>query len=211
MSSLTTTSINTANGATPLTIGTGNTSGPAIVISSGTDVAIRANTSANVFIANSSGIRANAAVTIANTLTVANTLSVSGQTTLNTVATGANFAGNTTLANVVATTITSTNTVVTSNSLTLGTSSIATSGHSRLPNGLLLQWGTTASIGTSAGGTTTTFPTAFATGTSPYSVVLTPISASGASLRVTSANATSFTANASAATTAYYMAIGLGS
>lgn len=201
MSSLTTTSINTANGSTPLTIGTGNSSGPAIVISSGTNVTIVANTTANVFIANSSGLRANAAVTVANTLTV------TGQTTLNTVATGANFAGNTTLANVVATTITSTNAVISSNSLTFGTSSIATSGHSRLPNGLLLQWGTTASIATS--GTTVTFPIAFATGTSPYSVVLTSVSAT-ASFRVNTANSTAFIANSSAASTAYYMAIGLG-
>ena len=201
MSSLTTTSIDTANASTPLTVGTGNTSGPAIIVTGGTDIAIRANTTANVFIANSSGIRANAAVTVANTLTV------TGQATLNTVATGSNFAGNTTLANVVATTITSTNAVISSNSLTFGTSSIATSGYTRLPNGLLLQWGTTASIATA--GTIVTFPVAFATGTSPYSVVVTPISAA-ATIRVNTANATTFTANASATSTAYYMAIGLG-
>lgn len=199
MSSLTTTSINTANGATPLTIGTGNTSGPAIVVSSGTDITFKANNTANVFIANSTAIRANTAVTVANTL------SVTGQTTLNTVATGASFAGNTTLANVVATTVTTTNAVISSNSLTFGTSSIATSGYSRLPNGLLLQWGTTASIATA--GTTVNFPVAFAA--APYSVVLTAISAA-ATMRVNATTTTSFTANASAASTAYYMAIGLG-
>ena len=199
MSSLTTTSINTANGSTPLTVGTGNTSGPAIIVSGGTDVAIRANTSANVFIANSSGLRANAALTVANTLTV------TGQATLNTVANGVSFAGNTTFANVVATSVRTTNTVVTSNSLTLGTSSIATSGHSRLPNGLLVQWGTTASIATS--GTTVTFPVAFSA--APYSVVLTAVSAT-ASFRVNTTSTTNFTANSSAASTAYYMAIGLG-
>lgn len=201
MSSLTTTSINTANGATPLTLGTGNTSGPSIIVSSGTDITVKGNTNFDIVTANSSSLRANTPVTVANTLTV------TGQTTLNTVATGANFAGNTTLANVVATTVTTTNAVISSNSLTFGISSIATSGYTRLPNGLLLQWGTTASIATSAGGTTTTFPVAFSA--SPYSVVLTGISAH-ATFRVTGSSTTSFTANASAASTAYYMAIGLG-
>ena len=199
MSSLTTTTINTANGATPLTVGTGNTSGPVIVVSNGTDVTIRANTTTNVFIANSSAVRANAAFTVSNTLTV------TGQATLNTVANGVSFVGNTTFANVVATSIRATNTVITSNSLTLGTSSIATSGHSRLPNGLLVQWGTTASIATS--GTTVTFPVAFSA--APYSVVLTAVGAT-VSFRVNTTSTTSFTANSSAASTAYYMAIGLG-
>ena len=199
MSSLTTTSINTVDATTPLTVGTGNTSGPAIIVSSGTDVTIRANTTANVFIANSSGIRANAA------FTVANTLDVTGVTTLNTVANGTSFSGNTTFANVVATTITSTNATITSNTLNFGTSSIATSGYSRLPNGLLLQWGTTASIATS--GTTVTFPVAFQA--APYSVVLSSLSAT-ASFRVNTTTTTSFTANSSAASTAYYMAIGQG-
>lgn len=193
MSSLTTTTINTANGATPLTLTTGNTSGPALVVSGDTDVYIRANTTANVFIANSSGIRANA------TFTVSNTLVVTGQATLNTVANGANFTGNTTLANVVATTITNSG-----NTLNLGTSSIATSGYSRLPNGLLLQWGITGAIATTGSSVSFTVPFAAA----PYSVILTAVSAA-ASFRVNTVGTTSFTANSSVSSTAYYMAIGI--
>ena len=199
MSSLTTTSIKTANGTTSLSLQTGNTAGPSIVISGSTDVSILGNTSTTVFTANASNVRTNAPTSVANTL------NVTGLTTLNTVATGASFAGNTTLANVVATTITSTNLVNSSNSLTLGSFSQATSGYSRLPNGLLLQWGTTASIATT--GTTTTFTVPFSV--APYAVILTAISAA-AHFRVNTTTTTTFIANASAASTAYYMAIGLG-
>lgn len=200
MSSLTTTSIDTANAATPLTIGTGNTSGPAIVVTGATDIAIRANTTANVFIANSSGLRANA------TFTVANTLTVTGQATLNTIANGASFAGNTTLANVVATTITNS-----SNTLNLGTAVIGTSGQSRLPNGLLLQWGTVTANVTSG---SITFSTAFQA--APYSVTLTGSGLSAASYAYTTATSTTTatvrsTSTANPASNVYfYMAIGLG-
>lgn len=200
MSSLTTTSINTANASTPLTVGTGNGAGPVIIISGGTDLAIRANTTANVFIANSSGLRANASVTVANTLTV------TGQTTLNTVANGASFSGNTTLANVVANNIT-----VSSNSFTFGGSSIGTSGYTRLPNQLLLHWGTVTS--NSASGTVT-FNPAFQA--APFSVVLTGSSLSTATYAYTTA-ATASSATIRSTSTAnpasnvyFYMAIGQG-
>lgn len=199
MSSLTTTSINTANGATPLTLGTGNTSGPAIIVSSGTDITVKGNTSFDIITANSSNLRANTPVTVANTLTV------TGQTTLNTVANGANFAGNTTLANVVATTVTTTNAVVSTNSFAFGAFNRSTNGFTRLPNDLLIQWGTTASIAT--GGTTVSFPIAFSA--APYSVVLTAISAQ-ANFRVNATTTSNFTANSSAASTAYFIAIGPG-
>lgn len=197
MSSLTTTTVTTANGATNLTVRTGNTSGPSLIVKSQTDVVIRANTSTDVFIANSSAIRANTAVTVANTLTV------TGQSTLNTVSTGASFSGNTTFANVVATSITTTNTVITSSSLTLGTSSIATSGHSRLPNGLLLQWGTVTGVTTS--GKATTFPTPFAA--APYCVNITPKSDQRG--WVTTSSTTSFTIDSTGTSDYFYMAIGI--
>ena len=197
MSSLTTTSINTANGTTNLTLSTGNTGGAAIVVTSGSTVAIRANTSANVFIANSTAIRANAAMTVSNTLTVTSPLTAN-VLTVTTVNSNVNFTGALTFsANVTAAGINAA-------SITLGTPSIATSGFTRLPNGLLMQWGTTGSILTT--GTTITFPTAFAA--NPYSVVFTPISAQ-ATVRATSVTTTSVTANSSATTTAYYMAIGV--
>lgn len=197
MSSLTTTTVTSANGATDLTIRTGNTSGPSLVVKSQTDVVIKANTSADVFIANSSAIRANTNFTAANNLTVV------GQATLNTVANGVSFAGNTTFVNVVATSIRTTNAVVTSNSLALGSPSIATSGHSRLPNGILLQWGTVTSVTTS--GKATTFPVAFAA--APYSINITPRSDQRG--WVTTTSSTSFTIDSTGTSDYFYMAIGI--
>lgn len=199
MSSLTTTSINTANGATPLTLGTGNTSGPSIIVSSGTDITVKGNTNFDIVTANSSILRANTPVTVANTLTV------TGQTTLNAVANGANFAGNTTLANVVATTVTTTNAVISSNSLTFGTSSIATSGYTRLPNGLLLQWGSATAVGT--GGQNVTFPVPFAA--APYCVTVTSKTL-GTPVYGAAGNTStsSFTIDSSGTSDYFYMAIG---
>lgn len=200
MSSLTTTSINTANGFTPLTIGTGNTSGPAIVVSSGTDIAIRANTSANVFIANSSGLRANAA------FTVANTLNVTGQATLNTVANGATFTGNTVFANVVATTITTTNATVSTNTFNLGSFSRASTGYTRLPNGLVLHWGSETAVGT--GGKNVTF-TADVFSVAPYCITVTS-KLLGTPVYGGASNATStgFTIDSSGTSDYFWMAIG---
>ena len=195
MSSLTTTSINTANGATNLTVGTGNTSGPTIVVTTGTDIVIRANTTANVFIANSTAVRANAA------MTVANTLNVTGLATLPSVNVAA-ISGNAVFsANVVVPTINAT-------AFNLGTPSIATSGHSRLPNGLLLQWGT-VSVNATTG--SITFPTAFAA--NPYSVQVTSTSGTSANAAGVTAVSTT-TANVrststAAASTVYYLAIGV--
>lgn len=200
MSSLTTSQVNTANGATPLTLGTGNTSGPAIVVTGGTDIALKANSSANVFIANSSGIRANAAVTVANTLNVI------GVTTLNSLSvSNGSFTGVTTFVNATANVVT-----VISNTLTLGTSSIATSGHSRLPNGLLLQWGTVTSNSSSG---SITFPIAFSV--APYSLSLTGSDLSVASYAyVTTSSATTATVRSTSTATPasnvyFYMAIGV--
>jgi hypothetical protein len=180
MSSLTTTLINTANGATNLTLGTGNTSGPVVLVTSGTDIVLRANTSANVFIANSSSIRANAAMTVANTLTVTSPLT-------------ANLLNATT---------------VNATSFNLGTSSIATNGFSRLPNGLLIQWGT-VSVNATTG--SITFTTAFAA--NPYSVQVTPTQTGNGELAaVTAVTTTTATVRSSRSTTAatqYYFAIGV--
>ena len=201
MSSLTTTSINTANGSTNLTLRTGNTSGPALLVTAGADVVIRANTSANVFIANSSGIRANAAMTVANTLNVTSplTANVLNVTTVNSAVTFSNVA--TFSANIVAGTVNAT-------AMNLGTSSIATSGFSRLPNGLLVQWGT-VSVNATTG--TITFTTAFAA--APYSVQVTPtVTGNGEVAAVTAVTTTTATVRSSRATTAatqYYLAIGV--
>ena len=201
MSSLTTTSINTANGSTNLTLRTGNTSGPALLVTAGADVVIRANTSANVFIANSSGIRANAAMTVANTLNVTSplTANVLNVTTVNSAVTFSNVA--TFSANIAANTVNAA-------ALNLGTSSIATSGFSRLPNGLLVQWGT-VSVNATTG--SITFTTAFAA--APYSVQVTATATGNAEqaavTAVTTTTATVRSSSAAAASTQYYLAIGV--
>lgn len=196
MSSLTTTSINTANGSTNLSLTTGNTNGPAIVVTSGSDVFIRANTTANVFIANSTAIRANASMTVANTLTVTSNFSVG---TVNSAVTFTNVA--TFSANIAAATINAT-------SFNLGSPSIATSGHSRLPNGLLLQWGTVSANATTG---SITFPTAFAA--NPYSVQLTPVGTGSANAvavtGLTTTTATVRSTSTAAASTVYYLAVGV--
>lgn len=201
MSSLTTTSINTANGSTNLTLRTGNTSGPSLLVTSGTDVVIRANTSANVFIANSSGIIANAAMTVANTLNVTSplTANVLNVTTVNSAVTFSNVA--TFSANIVAGTVNAT-------AMNLGDSSIATSGFSRLPNGLLMQWGT-VSVNSIQGSITFTTPFAAA----PYSVQVTSTVAGNAEqAAVTATTTTTATVRSSrtiTAATQYYLAIGV--
>lgn len=178
MSTLTTSRVNTADGLTNLTLTTGNTGGPVILVTGGTDVNIRANTTgANVFIANSSQVRTTVATTIANNLTVANNLNVTG--------------------------------TLTPATLTLGSPSIATSGHSRLPNGLLLQWGTVTGVNSSAG--SITFPTAFAA--APYSItVQQTVAAAEVVMAVTALSATTATVRSvsgTVANTAYWMAIGV--
>ena len=207
MSSLTTTSINTANGTTPLTVGTGNTSGPSIVVSSGTDVFIRANTTANVVIANSTALNVNVNTTFTKNLAVSGSMSISNLAITNTLSTptlsvniisgtsgNVSVSSNVTFANVRATFVNTT-------SMSLGNSSIATSGFTTLPNGLLLNWGS-SSILTSA--TTITFTRAFSS--TPFSITLGPRSSEDA--WVTTSNSSTFTADTDVNQTIYWMAIG---
>jgi hypothetical protein len=60
------------------------------------------------------------------------------------------------------------------NTFTLGSSSIGSSGYSRMPNGLMMQWGTSGSVNGDSS-VSVTFPTAF---TNIYCVQITPIQAS---------------------------------
>lgn len=97
---------------------------------------------------------------------------------------------------------------VSTNTLTLGTSSIAANGYSRLPNGLLYQWGTVSS-NSSVGNIT--FPTAF---TTLYSITATAENAtynSTYNAQLIASNTT--TANTrtgnTTATNVRYMAIGV--
>ena len=173
MSSLTTTTVRSANGTTNLTLATGNTDGAAIVVTGGTEVFIRANTTANVFNINASSMRANvASVALTGNLAVTSTINAT--------------------------------------SFNLGTPSIATSGHTRLPNGLLMQWGTVTANLTSG---SITFPTTFAA--NPYTVILTSQSTGGTNTAighaVTAVSTTTATVRTTNATsyTFYYSALGV--
>jgi len=61
-------------------------------------------------------------------------------------------------------------------SAAFGASSLAANGYQQLPNGLIIQWGTSAVAATAGSSATTTFPIAFPTAC--QSVVLTPTQAS---------------------------------
>ena len=106
----------------------------------------------------------------------------------------------------------STNATVQTNTFTLGTSSISANGYSRLPNGLLLQWGTQTAVSNATTTATANFATAF---TTLYSVQLTGKGVINQSLTwLASTNTTAFiwstTYGATASsTTINYMAIGI--
>lgn len=194
MSSLTTTSINTANGTTNLTLGTGNTVGPAIVVTSGTDVALRGNSSANIIIANTTSLVVNTVSTFNANISVTGRISATTNVSTNTVS---------------ANTINSVNATITSNTLNFGASSITATqfanGYTRLPNGLLYQWGSVSATSTTG---TVTFPAAF----SPVFSMTVTANAVGTYLAAvtTLANTTaSVRTSNTTATTVYWQAIGL--
>lgn len=153
MSSLTTTTINTANGTTNLTLSTGNTSGPAIVVTSGTNLAMRGNSTANIITVNTSSVIVNAASTFNSNTTFSANISVTGSVSATT-----NVSTNTITAN----TVSAVNASITSNTLNFGASSITATqyanGYTRLPNGLLYQWG---SVGANTTVGSINFPAAF--------------------------------------------------
>lgn len=97
-------------------------------------------------------------------------------------------------------------TTINANTLNINGSSIATTGYSRMPNGLLMQWGTVAA-NTSSG--TITFSTAFAA--NPFSVQLTQQSNVAIDPAVTAVTTTTATVRTASATsyTLYYLALGV--
>ena len=110
MSSVTTTKIDTINGTTDLTLTTGNTVGPRIIVTTTTDQGIGfGNSSSNTLVVNTSGV------------------------------------------------------IVTTNNFTLGSSSLTANGYTRLPNGLLLQWGSATATVNSTTTAEATFSTSFST------------------------------------------------
>lgn len=202
MSSLTTTTINTKDGSTNLTVGTANVSGPRIVVGSANSVWI-GNSTSNSFIMSGTGINVPVDLSVNGVVTISNTLSMSGSLTVN--STGS-FTNVTASGTVSGSRLSAANATLTTNTFTLGTSNASSNGFSRLPNGLLYQWGTVSA--TSSAGSIT-FPTSFSTvysfvatsntAGSTYSVSATSISTTAASVRT--ANSTS--------STVYWMAIGV--
>lgn len=99
-----------------------------------------------------------------------------------------------------------------SNTFNLGTSSIAANGYSRLPNGLLMQWGTTATINQDGTGSVT-FPIAFSA--TPYCIQITirgtKNTGSSGTDSISAQSTTGFTIEhgADGNVTFYWMAIGV--
>lgn len=181
MSTVTTAKVDTINGLTDLTLTTGNTSGPRVVVkANGTDgVVIGHNSTVNTVIVNSTGFS---------------------------VTSNSSFTANVnSTANVSANVLIGNSAVVSSNTLTLGTSSIASPGYSRLPNGLLLQWGNVSVLSSNS----VTFPVSFG---SVYSV--TAVSSAGAANQYVGVSSLSITgatfqkANGTVLATVYWTAIG---
>jgi hypothetical protein len=162
MSSVTTTKIDTINGTTDLTLTTGNTVGPKIVVTTTTDQGIGfGNSSSNSLVVNSSGVN------------------------------------------------------VTTNNFTLGSFSLGANGYTRLPNGLLLQWGSATGTVNNSNTAEVIFSTSFST---LYSLTVTTAgfnmlapTAQPAVINATSTSSftwkTSYTAGAVSANI-YYIAIG---
>ena len=100
------------------------------------------------------------------------------------------------------------------NTLTLGTSSIAANGYTRLPNGLLMQWGThTASVNSSTTATAT-FPIAFPTALYSVSVMVIQAGAGADASVANTANTTAIvwkngSTGGSVSKQMYYTAIGV--
>jgi hypothetical protein len=98
-----------------------------------------------------------------------------------------------------------------SNTVNIGTSSIAANGYSRLPNGLLIQWGTSASVAQDSS-VAVTFPIAF---TTLYSITITNRQAintgsSGIdSISVSSTTGFTIAHGADGTSTFYWMALGV--
>lgn len=116
MSSVTTTTINTIDGVTDLTLQTGNTAAGRVIVRSGGGVSLSGNSGAN-----SITIAANGNVGV-GTSTPSSRFVVSGTTTTNTL-----------LCNTA---------TVSTNTFTLGASGLSANGFTWLPNGFLMQWGT---------------------------------------------------------------------
>jgi hypothetical protein len=200
MSSVTTSRIDTRDGTTNLTLTTGNTTGAAVIVGTSNTISLRSNSTFNVLTTNSSSVTSNLPVTFANTanatreFTFSNTVTVNGNTTFN--------------SNVSANTISLNTATISSNTLNLGEPALSTTGWSRMPNGLLWQWGSVAANSSTGD---ITFTTPFGT---LYSITATAVgTVAGATYATTFLAANTTTANVRTANTnsrtVYWQAIGV--
>lgn len=192
MSTLSVKTIDSANGTTTLTIRTGNTFGPKIDVYPNNQIIVSGNSTTQALTINTTAITAALPVTAANA-TITNTLNVTTAANLgNTVISGtANVSGDikTYSANVTT-------------SLTVGTPSVAANGHSKMPNGLTMQWGVANIL---SNGSVITLPTALTA--APYQVQLT--TKSSTTVYVTGSNTTTFSATSGANGDVYFLVIGV--
>lgn len=231
MSSVTTTLINTANGSTPLTLSSGNTSGPSVIVTTNDNITLKANSTTNTAIVNTTFFTSAVPLVVNNNVTagvmiagtddvsreiqISNGGAVVGYDGTDAYLEGGTGKGVSLYVNATAkaldidptqTATFSNNLIVTnritSNTMTLGNSSVSPNGYVTLPSGIILQWGS-ASVSTSI--STITFATPFTSVV--YSVTMTPLASED--VWIVSANTTAFRADADVSTSVYYMAIGV--
>ena len=164
MSSLTTTTINTMNATTDLTLMTGNSSAAAIVLATNGTMQLKANSTLNAISISATSITTNTA-----TFTSNGNFTASGNVSAVNIAASANVSAvniaasaNVSAVNIAASANVTANIIdVASNSLFVGTSSYSGSnGYTYLTNGFKMNWGVVAAANT-ASGTTATFTSAF--------------------------------------------------
>jgi hypothetical protein len=162
MSSLTTTTINTINGTTDLTMMTGNSSASAIVLATDGTMKLKANSTLNAVSISATSITTNTA-----TFTSNGNFTASGNVSAVNIAASANVSA----VNIAASGTVNADIIdVASNTLYLGTTSVTGSnGYTYLPNGLKMNWGVLVAANT-ATGTTATFTSAFTQ--APYVVTV---------------------------------------
>jgi len=146
------------------------------------------------------GISANSTMILGGAATLSSTLNVSGATTLTTATTGL----------VTCSTAPSLAGHLCNKTYVDGTSSKTTSGYTKLPNGILIQWGVTPSIAI-GGSLAITFSTPFSSAC--YSITVTPRFASATNSYSWSTNApstTGFTLYSQGALAGIYQWIAIG-
>jgi hypothetical protein len=204
MSTLSVTTVTTGLSTTDLTLNTANTGAGDIVIQSdGLGIVLSGNSTSNTV-----DIAPNGHINISNNsvntfiFTQTGNLNISDTVNAATYSVGTTFTANATLVNAVAMR-------ATSNTFTLGTSTIAATGYMYLPNGLKINWGFASANNSTRGNTT--FTSAFTTAC--YGVMTSGANSLGNTSYVVGVNTTVAQIRSSNATAGggnvYYIAYGV--